>query len=55
MENKPSRKVPVKRVFEKDKDVVSKAGNSKANVSYAQLHKFAKQNAIALKAKQTNP
>jgi hypothetical protein len=47
--------VPVNKVFEKDKDVVSTAGHSKANVSYAQLSKFAKQNAIALKAKQTNP
>ena len=46
IENKPSRKVPVKKVF--DKVVGSKAGNKAANVSYAQLHKFAKQNAAAM-------
>ena len=48
---KPPRKVPVKKPLDKEKDVVSKAVFSKANVSIDQLHKFAKQNATVLKAK----
>ena len=43
--------MPVKKPLDKEKDVVSKAVFSKANVSYDQLHKFAKQNATVLKAK----
>ena len=52
---KPPRKVPVKKPLDKEKDVVSKAVFSKANVSYDQLHKFAKQKATVLKAKQAKP
>ena len=44
IEHKPSRKVPVKKVF--DKVVGSKA--KAANVSSARLHKFAKQYAAAM-------